>query len=99
MKTTIIKPVPGRVYAVHTGTYAGQMLLFIKTESVDYCFLSIPEMNNLTIPKSIFEHGLKNDIVKYAETVPSYVLKVSTAQYKQNERKGAITKYNKQQQA
>jgi len=99
MKTINSKPIPGRVYAVHTGTYAGQMLLFIKTETVDYCFLSVPEMNNLTIPHAIFEHGLKNNIVKYAETVPSYVLKVSTAQYKQNERKGAIKKFNKQQQA
>ena len=92
-----IKPVPGRVYAVHTGAYAGQMLLFIKNLTVDYCFISVPEMNNLTIPRVIFEHGLKNNIVKYVETVPSYVLKVSTAQYKQNARKGDMKKCNKQE--
>jgi len=88
-------PVIGQVYAVHTGTYAGQMLLYVDKGSIDYCFLSIPEMRNFTIPRAIFEHGIKTDIVKYVETVPKYVLKVSIAQYKQNERKGAIKKKSK----
>ncbi len=79
-----IVPVAGYVYAVHTGTYAGQMLLYVSKETVDYCFLSIPEMRNFTIPRVIFEHGIKTGIVKYVETVPGYVLKVATAQYKQN---------------
>ena len=83
-KTAKQVPVIGHVYAVHTGTYAGQMLLYIKKESVDYCFLSIPEMRNFTIPVTIFDHGIKTDIVKYVETVPKYVSKVSIAQYNQN---------------
>lgn len=84
MKIINKTPIAGHVYAVHTGTYAGQMLLYVEKKSVDYCFLSVPEMNNLTIPQTIFEHGIDNNIVKYVETVPKYVLKVSIAQYKHN---------------
>ena len=83
-KTAKQVPVIGHVYAVHTGTYAGQMLLYITRESVDYCFLSIPEMRNFTIPQTIFDHGVKTGIVKYVETLPKYVIKVAVAQYSQN---------------
>lgn len=96
MKIVKIVPVTGYVYAVHTGTYAGQMLLYIKSESVDYCFLSIPEMRNFTIPRAIFEHGVKTGIVKYVETVPKYVLAISTAQYNQNSKtKQSVSKIEK----
>ena len=75
----------GDIYAVHTGTYAGEMLIYIKNKSVDYCFLSIPKMENRLIPKIIFEHGRNNNIIRYVERAPSYVLKTSTAQYAKNE--------------
>lgn len=84
MKVIKITPVVGHVYAVHTGTYAGQMLLYLSKEAIDYCFLSIPEMKNFTIPRAIFEHGVKTGIVKYVETVPKYVITVATAQYNKN---------------
>lgn len=91
-----VVPVIGYLYAVHTGTYAGQMLLYVNKEAVDYCFLSIPEMKNFTIPRTIFEHGIKTGIVKYVETVPKYVLKVAIAQYKQNSKtKQSVTEVDK----
>lgn len=93
MKMINKTPIIGNVYAVHTGTYAGQMLLFVEKQSIDYCFLSVPEMNNLTIPKTIFEHGINNNIVKYVETVPKYVLKVSIAQYKHNNKTKHISEF------
>ena len=77
---------PGDIYAVHTGTYAGEMLIYIKSKTVDYCFLSIPKMVNRVIPKIIFEHGRNNNILRYVERVPKYVLKTSTAQYVKNEK-------------
>lgn len=85
MKTAnkVIKP--GDIYAVHTGSYAGEMLIYIKSKAVDHCFLSIPKMVNRTIPKIIFEHGRNTDILKYVERAPKYVLKTSTAQYIKNE--------------
>lgn len=76
---------PGDIYAVHTGTYAGEMLIYIKSETLDHCFLSIPKMENRVIPKIIFEHGRNNNILRYVERVPKYVLKTSTAQYVKNE--------------
>lgn len=77
-------PNVGSVYAVHTGTYAGQMLIYIEKKAIDYCFLSVPEVNNFTIPQAIFEHGITSNIVKYVESVPKYVQKVAIAQYKHN---------------
>ena len=77
---------PGDVYAVHTGTYAGEMLIYIKSETVDHCFLSIPNMVNRTIPKIVFDHGRNNGILKYVEKIPGFVLKTSTAQYAKNEK-------------
>jgi hypothetical protein len=76
----------GDIYAVHTGTYAGEMLIYIKSEAVDYCFLSIPKMVNRVVPKIIFDHGRNNNILRYVERAPSYVLKTSTAQYAKNEK-------------
>jgi hypothetical protein len=86
MKTIGKQIKPGDIYAVHTGTYAGEMLIFIKKLGVDYCFLSIPNMLNRVIPKVIFEYGRNNNILKYVERVPGYVLKTSTAQYTKNEK-------------
>ncbi len=80
------KITPGDIYAVHTGTYAGEMLIYIKSETVDHCFLSIPNMVNRIIPKIIFDHGRNNNILRYVERVPVYVLKTSTAQYVKNEK-------------
>lgn len=76
----------GDVYAVHTGTYAGEMLIYVKSETLDYCFLAIPKMINRVIPKIIFDHGRNNNILRYVERAPGYVLKTSLAQYVKNEK-------------
>ena len=86
MKKANKKLTPGDVYAVHTGTYAGEMLIFIKSETVDYCFLSVPNLVNRIIPQIVFDHGRNNNILRYVERVPSYVCKTSTAQFIKNEK-------------
>lgn len=76
---------PGATFAVHTGTYAGELLLNIKSTPIDCYFLAIPTMVNRIIPRAIVEHALKTNIIKFVEKVPNYVLKVSIEQYKKNE--------------
>lgn len=90
MKIINKPPIIGHVYAVHTGKYAGQILLYIEKKSIDYCFLSVPEMTNLTIPQVIFDHGVVNNVVRYVERAPKYVLKVATEQYKHNNKAAHI---------
>ena len=81
----ITKLKQGDISAVHTGTYAGEMLIYIKSVSVDHCFLAIPTMLNRIIPKSAFEHARNTGIIKYVERAPSYVAMTSAEQYKKNE--------------
>ena len=86
MKAVSKKLIPGDVYAVHTGKYAGEMLIFIKSVGNDYCFLSVPVMKNRVISNILFDHGRNSNILRYVERVPSYVIKTSTAQYVKNEK-------------
>lgn len=76
----------GDIYAVHTGTYAGEMLIYLKNHSVDCCFLSIPTMSNRVIPKVSLEHARNTGIIKFVEKAPKYVIKVALAQYSKNEK-------------
>lgn len=88
------KLIPGDIYAVHTGAYAGEMLIFIEEKSVDYCFLSIPKMVNRAVPKVVFDHGRNNNILRYVERAPGYAFKTSKAQYVKNE-----NTYNRRKQS
>ena len=75
----------GDVYAVETGLYAGEMLIYIKTTDDKHCFLAVPTMENRDVPFSSFDLARNSDIITYVEKVPRYVIKVSTAQYEKNE--------------
>jgi len=83
----------GDIFAVHTGTYAGEMLIYIKTQSIDCCFLSIPNMVNRVIPKIALEHARNTGIIKFVERAPGYVTKTALAQYNKNEKT-----YNRREQ-
>jgi len=58
-----IHPSPRRTYAVTTGSFVGEMLIFIKQENNNYYFLSIPKMENREIPIDKFELGLSAHIL------------------------------------
>lgn len=73
------------VYAVQTGQYAGEMLIFIEDNNDSHCFLSIPNMVNRDIPHDKFKFALENHIVeKVNEDIPKQVYSLCIAQYKQN---------------
>lgn len=75
----------GDSYAVHTGTYAGELLIYIKKNVESLCFLTVPTMKNREIPMLVFENARNKGIIKFVEKVPSYIIKVSTEQYRINE--------------
>jgi hypothetical protein len=75
----------GGIYAVHSGTYAGELLVHIKTTNDSHCFLATPTMKNRVVPLNSFDVARNSDIIKFVEKAPRYVMKVSTAQYKANE--------------
>lgn len=80
------KLISGDSYAVHTGTYAGEILIFIESNNVDYCFLAVPNMECRNIPKLIFDNARNKGIIKFVERLPKYIVDVTTQQYKENEK-------------
>jgi predicted double-glycine peptidase len=84
-KKTIHLPVLGNTYAVHTGTYAGEMLIFVGSDQNKYNFLAVPTMLNRSVPITSFELAWNTDIIQYVEQVPDYVADISIEQYKKNE--------------
>jgi len=76
----------GDMFAVHTGTYAGEVLIFIKDVGVDYHFLCVPTMVNRTFPIAVFDHARNTGIIKYIQRAPKFVLQTATAQHTKNEK-------------
>ena len=71
-------------YAVTTGTFAGEILVFIESRNDHYNFLSIPKMVNRAIPCDKFVEGLKGHILDVVEKIPTDIHRVCEAQYKKN---------------
>lgn len=74
-----------KIFAVTKGLFLGEMLVFIKEEGSNYCFLSLPTCINRKIPKEKFDFGIKNGILDFVETSPRDVYKVTVKQYQKNE--------------
>jgi hypothetical protein len=78
-------PTNGSAYAVSTGTYAGEMLIFIEEDDKRaFHFLGVPTMENRLFPATAFNHAVDNKIVELVEVVPDYVFEISKAQYIKN---------------
>jgi hypothetical protein len=78
-------PIKGYVYAVTTGTYAGQLFVFIdKNKNNEYEFLSLPEMVSRVVPKEKFEVGLTNKIIDTVERLPKNIYATCVKQYRKN---------------
>jgi hypothetical protein len=75
----------GRMYAVTTGDYAGEILLFIKQIEDIYWFLSVPLNINREVPKDKFELATNCDILDYIGDLPNDIFKTVKAQFKYNE--------------
>ena len=77
--------VNGSSYAVSTGTYAGEILIFIEEDNKKaFHFLGVPTMQNRTFPATAFNHAVNTKIIDFVEVVPDYVFEISKAQYIKN---------------
>ena len=72
-------------FAVTTGTFLGEILIFIKQTNDNYCFLSIPGNSNRIIPKEKFDFGIKHNILQFVERLPRGVHAITIKQYEKNE--------------
>ena len=77
---------PGNAYAVTTGQYIGEFLVYIETIDSDICFLSLPKMINRKIEKKNIENAIRKNILEFQEKLPGYVKAICIEQYKKNEK-------------
>jgi hypothetical protein len=73
-------------YAVTTGTYVGEILVYIGETETDYRFISIPKNVNRNVPKEKFEYGLDSKIVEFVEKIPNKVFKILEKQFEFNDK-------------
>jgi hypothetical protein len=77
----MFNPIKGHAYAVGTGTYVGEMFVFIEHNQNDYCFISIPKNVNREVPKDKFVLGLNSQIIDYVGQIDSDVLHLLEKQF------------------
>lgn len=72
------------IYAVTTGAYVGELLVYMEDKTEEHVFLSIPKMIVRNVPKDKFKLGIENKIVDVVERLPKIPFKVCQAQYQKN---------------
>ena len=71
----------GNTYAVGTGTFVGEMFVFIEEKDETYEFISIPKNENRSVPKDKFHFGIKNKIVEYVKEIDKDILVLLEKQF------------------
>ena len=79
-------PKTKRVYAVGTGIYVGEMLVYCKKDSYNYYFLSVPKIVNRTVPIDKFEFAMEHKIAEYVSDLPSKIYNLCFKQFEYNEK-------------
>ena len=77
-------PKKGHSYAVGTGTYVGEIFVFINEKQEEYEFISIPKNINRYIPKDKFDVGLEYNILDYVGPVDTNVFELLQKQFEFN---------------
>ena len=74
-------PIKGNIYAVGTGTFVGEMFVFIKETNDTYEFISIPKNQNRSVPKEKFDIGIKHKIIEYVKEIDKNVINLLEKQF------------------
>lgn len=85
-KDKVVTPKERQIYAVGTGTYVGEMLVFVKRNADTYYFLSIPKNRNRAVPVDKFEFGVKHKIIEYVQDLPKPIYALCAKQFGYNEK-------------
>jgi len=81
-----VLPKKRQVFAVGTGTYVGEMLVYVKTDTDNHYFLSIPKNINRIVPIDKFNFALENKILEFAADLPKNVYQMCSKQFFYNEK-------------
>lgn len=81
MKTDDNHPLVGHSYAILTGTYVGEIFVYISETEHEYLFISIPKNINRSVPKDKFHYGLSSNIVEYVEKITTKVFNLLKKQH------------------
>lgn len=76
-----MNPIKGNVYGVGTGSFVGEMFVFIEETEDTYEFISIPKNENRTVPKEKFYLGINNKIIEYIKEIDKAVLTLLEKQF------------------
>jgi hypothetical protein len=79
-------PVKKHAYAVTTGLYVGEIMVFVEECNDSYNFISIPKNINRQIPIGKFQFGLDESIVEYVEEIPDDVFSILEKQFEFNQK-------------
>lgn len=80
----MIHPIYGYAYAIVTGTYVGEIFVFIDSTENDYNFISIPKNINRSVPKDKFEFGLENKIIDVVSELDNNIVELLQKQFEYN---------------
>jgi hypothetical protein len=80
-------PIKKHAYAVTTGYYVGEILVFVEKTEDSYNFISIPKNINRHIPVNKFQIGLNESIVEHVEEIPDDVFSILEKQFEFNNNK------------
>lgn len=64
-----MEPKKAHIYAVGTGSFVGEMFVFVEETEDTYEFISIPKNENRSVPKDKFYIGIKNKIVEHVKEI------------------------------
>lgn len=82
----MIKPEYKTAYAVGTGTYVGEIFVFIKENPDSYEFISIPKNENRLVPKDKFNLGIELTILEKVGEIDSDVYDLLQKQFDFNKK-------------
>jgi hypothetical protein len=78
-------PIKRHAYAVTTGAYVGEIMVFVDKNEDSYNFISIPKNINRSIPVGKFEIGIVQSIVEHVEEIPDDVFSILEKQFEFNQ--------------
>ena len=81
-----VREVPGSAYAVTTGTYVGEVFIYIRGDEKNIHFLSIPKMLNREVPVDKFKYATDINVIEFIERIPRNERVMCNLQYEANEK-------------
>ena len=74
------------IYGVSRGKYLGEFLVYMKSESDNMYFLSLPKMVRRVIPVDKFKNGIDTGVLEFQEILPRGIYDVCEKQYEQSKK-------------